>query len=55
MCLTKNTMFRENKIESFKLVIRPGDKKLRSSDYWAVFIFCAFGALVLLMAVGSSV
>jgi len=48
-------MFRENKIESFKLVIRPGDKKLRSSDYWAVLILCAVGAFALLMAVGSSI
>ncbi len=48
-------MLYDNKIESFKLVIRPGDKKLRSSDYWAILILCAVGAFALLMAVGSSV
>lgn len=44
-----------NNVESFKLVIRPGDRKLRSADYWAVFVLCAVGAFVLMMVVGRSV
>jgi len=44
-----------NNSESFKLVIRPGDRKLRNSDYWAVFALCAVGAFVLLFVVGNSI
>jgi len=44
-----------NNVESFKLVIKPGDKELRSSDYWAVFVLCAVGAFVLLVVVGKAV
>ena len=44
-----------NKVESFKLVIRPGDKKLRASDYWAILTLCFVGAFVLLLVVGSSI
>ncbi|MDD5749926.1 MAG: hypothetical protein PHO91_04080 [Patescibacteria group bacterium] len=45
----------ENKTESFKLVIRPGDRKLQSGDYWAILSLCAIGAFVLLMLIGSSI
>ncbi|MFA6466977.1 MAG: hypothetical protein WCV71_03890 [Patescibacteria group bacterium] len=42
-------------VESFKLVVRPGDRKLRSSDYWAIVVLCSVGASVLLFVVGNSV
>jgi|GEM_PF-3573632 len=48
-------MVQENKVESFKLIIRPGDKNLKSGDYWAIFVLCAVGAFVLLAVVGSTV
>jgi len=44
-----------NNVESFKLVIRPGDQKLKNSDYWAVIVLCSVGAGVLLFVVGNSV
>lgn len=48
-------MFKNEEVQSFKLVIRPGDKKLRSSDYWAIAILCALGSLCLLLVVSSSI
>ncbi len=48
-------MVQENKVESFKLIIRPGDKKLKSGDYWAIVALCAVGAFVLMAVVGSAV
>ena len=48
-------MLVNNKLESFKLVIKPGDQSLRSSDYWAVLGLCALGAFVLMMVVGSTI
>jgi hypothetical protein len=48
-------MFNTQEVQSFKLVIRPGSKKLRSSDYWAILALCVVGSLGLLWAVGSSI
>ncbi len=44
-----------NNVDSFKLVVKPGDKKLRSSDYWAILALCAGGAFVLFLVVGQSI
>jgi len=48
-------MVQENKVESFKLVIKPGDRRLMAGDYWAIVALCAVGAFVLLAVVGSAV
>lgn len=45
----------DNNLESFKLVIRPGDKKLHSSDYWAILALVAGGAFALFVVVGKSI
>jgi len=44
-----------NNVESFKLVVRPGDRQLKSSDYWAIVALCSVGAFVLLVVVGNSI
>jgi hypothetical protein len=44
-----------NNVESFRLVVKPGDRKLKSSDYWAVVILCSVGAGVLFFVVGGSI
>ncbi len=44
-----------NDVKSFKLTIGPGNKRLKSSDYWAIFVLCTFGALVLFYVVGQSI
>lgn len=48
-------MFNRQEIKSFKLVIGPGNKKLRSGDYWAVLGLCVIASFVLLMVVGLSI
>ena len=48
-------MFKANETESFKLIIKPGDKKLRNSDYWAIIGLCAVGSFGLLLLVGSAI
>jgi|APSaa5957512622_1039677.scaffolds.fasta_scaffold199927_1 hypothetical protein len=45
----------KNDAKTFKLIVGPGSERLRSSDYWAIFILCAFGALVLFYVVGQSI
>ena len=42
-----------NNVNSFKLVVKPGDKKLRNSDYWAILALVAGGAFVLFFVVGQ--
>jgi hypothetical protein len=44
-----------NNVKTFKLIVGPGSKRLRSSDYWAIFVLCTFGALVLFYVVGQSI
>lgn len=44
-----------NQVQSFRLVIRPGDRKLRSSDYWAILGLCAAGSCLLFVVIGSSI
>jgi len=48
-------MLNHNNVESFKLVIRPGDQKLRSGDYWAIAVLCLVGASILLFVVGNAI
>ncbi len=50
-----NVSTSSNQVQSFRLVIRPGDRKLRSSDYWAIFGLCAIGSCVLFIVIGSSI
>lgn len=38
-----------NEVKSFKLVVRPGDAKLRSGDYWAIVILCLVGSITLIV------
>jgi len=45
----------DSKTESFKLVVRPGDRKLKNSDYWAIVALCSVGAFVLLYVVGRDI
>ncbi|MBT6691057.1 hypothetical protein HOB10_01845 [Candidatus Parcubacteria bacterium] len=47
-------MFKTSEVESFKLIIKPGDKKLRNSDYWAIIGLVAIGSFGLLLLVGTS-
>mgnify|MGYP003960144867 CR=1 len=44
-----------NNLKSFKLVIKPGDRQLRNSDYWAIITLCSVGAFTLLFIVGGSI
>lgn len=44
-----------NQVKSFRLIVRPGDAKLRSSDYWAIVILCAVGSLTLIYMVSQKV
>jgi len=45
----------ENNAQSFRLVVRPGDRNLKSSDYWAIVALCSVGAFVLLFVVGNAI
>ena len=44
-----------NDIKSFKLIIKPGNQKLKNSDYWAILTLCSVGAFVLLFVVGNKI
>ncbi len=50
-----NVSTSSSQIQSFRLVIRPGDRKLRSSDYWAILGLCAAGSCALFIVIGSSI
>lgn len=42
-------------VKPFRLIVRPGDAKLRSSDYWAIVILCAVGSATLIFMVNKGV
>ncbi len=42
-------------VKSFRLIVRPGDARLRSSDYWAIVILCAVGSATLIYMVSQKV
>ncbi len=41
-------------VKSFRLIVRPGDAKLRSSDYWAIVILCAVGSATLILMMSQN-
>ena len=44
-----------SQVKSFRLIVRPGDARLRSSDYWAIIILCAVGSATLIIMVSQKV
>ncbi len=48
--------FKHNEeLKSFRLVVKPGDRKLRSGDYMTILVLCAIGSFVLILIVGSAI
>lgn len=45
----------DSQVKSFRLVIRPGDAKLRSGDYWAIIFLCLVGSITLIVMMSQSV
>ncbi len=43
------------KLKSFRMVIKPGDSKLRSSDYWAILVLCLVGSITLIVMMAQSI
>ncbi len=45
----------DGQIKSFRLVVRPGDAKLRSGDYWAIILLCLVGSITLIVMMSQTV
>ncbi|MFA5126797.1 MAG: hypothetical protein WC465_02215 [Patescibacteria group bacterium] len=43
------------KLQSFKMVIKPGDSKLRSGDYWAILVLCLVGSITLIVMMTQAI